>query len=126
MGTVLAAVCSKRTFICLIAVLIALTALANPADAMFLPAAPRSQTDSILDREADLARIQAALESRIVQQRLVDHGLSPEDALAKMSGLSDAQIHQFAAQMDALQAGGRGSDNIIIILLLVLLIIIVV
>lgn len=102
-----------------VAVLIAISTAAGPAEAMFLPAAPQT-------RAADLATIQKALESRAIQQRLMDYGLSPEEALAKMSGLSDEQVHRLAANVDALQAGGRGSDDIIIILLLVLIIVILI
>ncbi len=102
-----------------VAVLIAISTVAGPAEAMFLPAAPRTRT-------ADLATIQKALESRTIQQRLMDYGLSSEEALDKMSGLSDEQVHRLAANVDALQAGGRRSDDIIIILLLVLIIVILI
>ena len=59
----------------------------------------------------------------------MDHGLAPENTIAKINGLPDEQVHRLAANIDALQAGGRGAiDNrtVIIILLLVLIIVILV
>ena len=117
---------AKQLCIFLIALVIALSAVAGPADAMFLPAPAKAQEAPPSDRTADLSKIQTALESQIVQQRLLDLGLSPQEAMAKTSGLSDAQVHQFASNIESLQAGGRGSDDTIIILLLVLLIVILI
>jgi hypothetical protein len=110
---------AKLLLVCLIAVLLAVSAIARPAEAMFVPAAPQT-------RAADLARIQKALESSTLQQRLKDYGLSPEKALAKINGLSDEQVHWFAANIDALQPGGHRGDGVIIILLLIILILIII
>ena len=46
---------------------------------------------------------------KAVQQRLQDHGLTPEEAAMKMNALSDEQLHEFAVNMDAIQAGGQGN-----------------
>ncbi len=117
---------AKRLSVCLVAVLIAVSAIAGTAEAMFVPAAPQTRTAPLFDRAADLAKIQKALESRTLQQRLRDYGLSPEKALAKINGLSDEQIHRFAANIDALQPGGHRGDEVIIILLLIILILIII
>lgn len=117
---------AKPLLLCLAAVVFAVSAVPLAAHAMPLPAAPPSSADSPLDREADLAKIQATLETRAIQQRLVDHGLTPREASVKVNGLSDEQVHLLAANIDALQPGGRGSNDIIIILLLVLLIVILI
>jgi hypothetical protein len=108
--------------------LIVVSAFAGPAEAMFVPAAPPALTTELSGRTADLATIQRALESRALQQRLMDYGLAPGKTMAKINGLSDGQVHRLAANINALQAGGRGIDNgtVIIILLLLLLIIILV
>ncbi len=110
----------------LVTIVLAISTMAGPADAMFLPSAPQSQITPHSDRAADMAKIQKVLESKALQQRLMDYGLSPEDALAKISSLSDEQVHQLATNMDALQAGGMGSSSIIIILLLVIIILILI
>ncbi len=117
---------SIRLLACLVISLVALTFMARTGEAMFVPAAPQAQPAPSADRAADLAKIQKTLESKTLQQRLVDFGLSPESALAKINGLSDAQIHQLAAKIDALQAGGIRDSSLIIILLLIVIILIII
>lgn len=115
----------------LIAALIAVSAFAMPAEAMLLPSAPQTQASAPGDRSVDLALLQRTLESRVLQQHLMDYGLTPEQAFERLSALPDEQVHQLASRIDALQAGGRGRHEnevllIALIILLVLLIIIIV
>ncbi len=112
--------------IILTAALLAFSLVAGEAAAMFVPSSPDSKTTQRFDRAADMARIQRVLESKTLQQRLVDYGLSPEGALAKINGLSDEQVHQLATRIEALQAGGMSSSNLIIILLLILIILLII
>ncbi len=116
----------KRLPVYFVIVLIVISFVACPAEAMFTPAAPQTQPTPHFDREADLVKIQKALESKILQQRLLDYGLSPANAVAKINGLSDEQVHQLAANIDALQAGGISSTNLIIILLLIVLVLVLI
>jgi hypothetical protein len=115
-----------QPWISLVTALIAISIIAVPAEAMFVPSAPHTQTTPLSDRTADMAKIQKVLESKTLQQRLVDYGLSPEMALTKISGLSDEQLHELATNIDALQAGGMSNSSVIIILLLILLILILI
>jgi hypothetical protein len=115
----------------LIAALIAFSALAAPAEAMLLPAVPHLPAPGSTDRTADLALIQRTLESRVLQQHLMDYGLTSEQAFERLSALPDEQVHQLASRIDALQAGGRGRHEnevllIALVVLLVLLIIIII
>lgn len=81
------------------------------------------------DREAvranDLSRIQATLESSMVRQRLMDYGLTSEEAIARIKTLSDEELHQFAVNMDAVQAGGSVLGDVLVILLIVLIVILI-
>ncbi len=122
---------AKPLSIYLAAALIAATAFAGPVEAMYMDSGPRPASDGhSASRTADAAAMQRTLESRVIQQALVDYGLSPEQALAKVSVLTDDQVHQFATRLGAVQAGGRGdgidATTLIIILLLVILILILV
>jgi hypothetical protein len=129
MKRILAAFYAKSLSIYLVSALIAVSTIAGPAEAMFLPSSPRVPAAPLFDRAADLARIQHALESRTIQQRLMDYGLAPEKTMKKLNSLSDEQVHQLAMHLDAVQAGGHrgiGFEEILIILLLVLLIVILV
>lgn len=99
--------------------IIAVLALTLPAQgwAMLVSA---GQTEA---RLTDQAKVQAALESSVIKQRLMDYGLTAEETAARMDKLSDEQLHQFAANLDAVQAGGSVLGDVIIILLIVLIVI---
>ncbi len=91
----------------LAAAVLLLSSLAGPAEAMLLPARPDgAQAAPATGRAADLAVVQKTLESRVLQQRLEDYGLTPEEAAERINALSDEQLHQLAANIEALQAGG--------------------
>jgi hypothetical protein len=88
--------------------------------AMFIPT---GEPGSV--RQADMVSIQKTLESAVVKQRLVDFGLSSEEALSRINMLSDGQIHQFAANIDSLQAGADGVGALIFVLVVVILVIVI-
>ncbi len=130
MKRILTSFYAKPLSIYLGATLIILSAFATPAEAMFIPAAPGGPAAQVSSRSEDLGAIQRALESKTLEQRLMDYGLSPGEAMAKIQGLPDEQVHRLAADIAALQAGGRGGEidtnTLLIILLLVLLIVLIV
>jgi hypothetical protein len=74
-------------------------------------------------RATDQAKVQATLESSVIKQRLLDFGLTPDETLRRLNSLSDQQIHQLAANVDAVQAGGSVLGDVIVILLIVVLVI---
>jgi len=121
---------AKSLFTCLIVTLLALSIFIGPAEAMFVPAAPQQNTTNAAagsaDRTADLAKIQKVLESKVIQQKLMDYGLSPQEAMTRVSRLSDSQISLLASHTDALQAAGMRDSTIVIILLLVLLLVLII
>ncbi len=109
--------------------LLAITTYVGPAEAMLVTSAPHQDaaaSAASAERAAGLAKVQAALGSKIVQQTLMDYGLSPEEAIARVSTLSDGQINQLAANTDALQAGGNGGISLLALLLIIILVILIV
>jgi len=88
--------------------------------AMFIPSGQATSA-----RQTDMVTIQKALESVVVKQRLMDFGLSPEEAMARTNRLSDDQVHQFAANLDSLQAGADGVDALIFLLLVAIVVVVV-
>ncbi len=88
--------------------------------AMFIPSGRPDQV-----RQADLNGIQKTLETAMIKQRLSDYGLSPADAMARINSLSDTQIHEFAANMNSLQAGADGVDALIFLLLVAVIVVLV-
>jgi hypothetical protein len=74
----------------------------------------------------DIAKIQKTLETKELRQRLLDHGLTPEETAARIDKLSDEQLHRLASSLDSIQAGGDPLGfvlGVVIIALLVVLII---
>jgi hypothetical protein len=98
---------------------VAVFTLTLPAQgwAMLVPA---GQSEA---RSTDLAKVQTALESSVLKQRLLDFGLTPDETVRRMNSLSDQQIHQLAANVDAVQAGGSVVGDVIVLLLIVVIVI---
>ncbi len=88
--------------------------------AMFIAS---SQAASV--RQTDMSAIQKTLETAVMKQRLMDFGLSPEEALVRINSLSDKQIHQFASDLDSLQAGADGVGALIFLLLVAILVVVI-
>ena len=130
MKTLLKTFYAKPLAVYLAVALLAITTFAGPAEAMFVPATPHQNATGAAavsgGRTADLARIQAALESKIVQQKLMDYGLSPEETMTRVNKLSDEQINQFATHTDALHAGGDGGSLIVGLLVVAILVVVLV
>ena len=130
MKTMLRASYAKPLVIYLITALLACTAFSGPAEAMFVPAAPHQgalvNIPASTGRTADLARIQVALESKVIQQKLMDYGLSPEETMARINMLSDEQIHQLATNTDALQAGGDAIGTLVGLIILAILVVVLI
>ena len=130
MKVILRSLYIKPIAVDLIAALLAVSTFAGPAEAMFVPAAPVQGAVDLAktsqNRSADLARIQTALESKIVRQKLADYGLSPEQTLAKINGLSDRQIHELATHTNSIQAGGDPADVFFGLMIVALLVVVLV
>ena len=85
-----------------------------------------SQQALSLSREADINKIQRALESKMVSQRLSELGLSRGEINSKLQQLSDADVHQFASQMDSLMPGGDAGVTIILLLVIAILVLVII
>ncbi len=89
MRKILDSVYAKPLTIYLVIALLSISTFTGPAEAMFLPVAPPGNNAGILPdvsaRAADLIKIRTALESKVVGQRLMDYGLSPEEAMTRVS-----------------------------------------
>jgi hypothetical protein len=61
---------------------------------------------SPIDRASDLGKIQNAIETKMIGERLKQIGLTPDEIQKKLSQLNDQQIHRLALQLDELKVGG--------------------
>ena len=130
MKTMLRTFYAKPLVIYIITALLSLTAFSGPAEAMFVTTIPHSGPSGgpavSAGRTADLAMIQVALESKVVQQKLMDYGLTPEETMARITKLSDEQIHQLASNTDAVQAGGDAVGALVGLIILAILVVILI
>lgn len=79
---------------------------------------------SILDtgRGADISKVKAALESKLVSERLRAAGLTDDEVRSRIEKLTDAELHQFASQVDALYPGGDIITVVGVLLILTLVV----
>ncbi len=76
------------------------------------------------DRQADLAKIQKVIESKMIRDRLEQYGLTQDEINTRLSQLSDQQIHNFALNLDDLKVGGDGLGIVIALLVIAILVVI--
>lgn len=77
-------------------------------------------------RSDDLAKVQSFLENKIVLQKLVDYGVSPEEAKAKVEAMNAQDLHRLASLADRAAAGADDGVGLLIgIAILVILIIVI-
>ncbi len=121
---------AKPLVLYLVAALLAISTAAGPAEAMFLSAVPQGENAAAAPdasvRSADLIKIRSALESKIISQRLMDHGLTPDEAMARVTMLSDDQVHQLASHTDSLQAGGDAAGFLVSVVIIALLVVLLI
>jgi hypothetical protein len=111
----------------LVLALIIISSAAGPAEAMLLPAAPEaSPSTTSPDRATDIAKVQKTLESKELRQKLQDYGLTPEETEARISSLSDEQLHRLASNLDAVQAGGDALSTLLFIVVVALLVVLII
>jgi hypothetical protein len=85
-----------------------------PTDAAQAPAGP----------DAERARLKAILARPAVAAGLQKFGINADEAKARVDALSDDEVAQLAARIDALPAGGAlTNDELIVILLLVIILV---
>jgi hypothetical protein len=96
-----------------------------PAGRAMLAPATTAGLVSDASRTDDLQKVQRVLENKLVQQRLTDFGLTPEEINARLTRLSDAQLHNMAAQIDALMPGGDGGLGVVIALLVIAILVVI-
>jgi len=124
MGNRLLALLPKRS---LSAVLIVTTSFAMtlpPSGWALIAPSSLSQSQQASNdamREQDMKIIQKTLESKILRQRLMDYGMSPEETNRRLTQLSDAQVHQLAMESKRLNPGGGLLIGLLVLGILVLL-----
>jgi hypothetical protein len=68
---------------------------------------------AIAKHEDSRARISAFLNRQDVQKAMIQHGVNPEEAQKRVSGLSDEEVLKVAREIEQLPAGGDGVGAIV-------------
>jgi len=71
-------------------------------------------------RAGDNEKIRIVLENKLLTQRLQDLGYTSQEVTARLSSLSDSQIHSLAQKLDDIKVGQ--DDAAVIIFLLIIII----
>jgi hypothetical protein len=74
---------------------------------------------SPFERSVDLKKIQSALETKVVNEKLTQLGFNKEEIQARLDQLSDQQLHKVALKADELRVGGDSGLGIVIALLVI-------
>ncbi|HDP88445.1 MAG TPA: hypothetical protein ENN42_00555 [Thioalkalivibrio sp.] len=81
-------------------------------------------TDTVLSERAEAderARLHALLDREDVQEKLVEYGVSPEEAAERVAALTDQEALELAQNIDELPAGGSTTALLLVIIILLLL-----
>lgn len=82
-------------------------------------------TDRIIERSAEAdqrVRVQSFVERDDVQRKMMELGVDPDEAAARIGSLSDAEAAQLAARIDGLPAGQGAGSAVVLLLVIVILI----
>ena len=85
-------------------------------------------TDQVLTNsevEADRMRIAALIMREDVQRQLRAEGIDPDEALARVATLSDAEVAQIAARVDASPAGQGVVETVVGALLVIFIVLLI-
>ena len=85
-----------------------------------------SGVDDAGSRVEDMAKVQAFLENKVVVQKLVDYGVSPAEAMAKVEAMSAQDLHRLASLTDRAAAGTSDALGFLIALAILVILIIVI
>lgn len=77
-------------------------------------------------RGAEIAKVQTVLEQKVVLQKLLEYGVSPEEAMAKIRSMSDSDLHRLATLADRVAAGADGGVEFLIGLAVLVILVLVI
>jgi hypothetical protein len=78
------------------------------------------------NRVEDLGAIQKTLEMRMVSETMEKFGMTKAEVKSRLDGMTDAQIHQLATNLDEVRVGGDGLGVIVFILVIAILVVVLI
>ena len=77
-------------------------------------------------RAAEISRVQSVLEQKVVMQKLLDYGVSSEEAMVKIRSMSDTDLHRLATLTDRVAAGADSGVGFLIGLAVLVILVLVI
>lgn len=77
-------------------------------------------------RAVEIDKVQTVLEQKVVMQKLLDYGVSSEEAMAKIRSMSDSDLHRLASLADRVAAGSDSGVGILIGLAVLVILVLVI
>jgi hypothetical protein len=96
-----------------------------PAFAGLAPSHTTGTTNISTVRDADMLMAQRALENKLVAQKLMDYGVTPDQAQLRLASMSDQDLHTLASSSKGLPTGGDGTGALVGVLVVVILVIVI-
>ncbi len=109
-----------RKVVCCLVVAFFFLGAVPKVEAGFVPSTTSTVSDST--RLADIDKIQRALETKVIKDKLEKLGLTSEEIQTRVNSLSDAQVHQLALKVDDINTGGDALGVIVVILVIAILV----
>ena len=72
------------------------------------------------------ARVKAILERPELAQGLEKRGIAPQEALARVDAMNDAEVLQLAGRLDAALAGGQVSNETLLLIIVIVLLLVII
>ena len=76
--------------------------------------------------DTERARVKAMLERPELQAEMQKMGIVPQEAVARVDAMNDAEVLQLAGKLDRAAAGGQVGDRTLLLILLIILLILII
>ena len=80
---------------------------------------------SPFERSVDLKKIQGALETKVVSEKLTQLGFNKDEIQSRLGQLSDQQLHKVALKVDELKVGGDSALGLVIAVLVIAILVLI-
>ncbi len=112
-----------RTLVAYLVVAMFMIGITPQADAGFSPS--QLVGAGAAGRDADVQHVRSFLEMKVVADRFGQLGFTPGEVEARLSALTDEQVHQIALKVDQVKVGGDGIGVVIAVLVIVVLVLVI-
>ncbi len=86
---------------------------------------PSEMVSTVIDRAHDMERVQKAIESKMIRERLGKLGFTEDEIASRLGRLTDQQVHQLALNLDSLKVAGDDGLGVIVLLLVIAILVVI-